>query len=191
MTTPANLSNMAPERAASSSVAIMHLTEDQIDDYLIGSLPAEATLHLAACSRCMERTMAAGRSIEGFRAVSLAWSERLSATLPMPAQPVHRPFYEPRLVWSIGTAVCALLIGLGSFTHRAASAPDAAMNGSTSVAASRPSATPSADQLSSDNQLLNTIDRELNASAESPAALGLTTVSAHLRSHSSESAFQD
>jgi hypothetical protein len=37
---------------------------------------------------------------------------------------------------------------------------------------------PSADQLSNDNQLLNTIDSELSASSETPAALGLVSMNA-------------
>ena len=54
----------------------MHLTEDQIDDVLMGDLAATTAAHLAACEACKLRVAEFEAPIASFKAVSLAWSER-------------------------------------------------------------------------------------------------------------------
>jgi hypothetical protein len=160
-----------------------HLTEDQLDDHLIGDLAAPAAAHLAACALCTARVAEATSPLASFQAVSLAWSERVSATAPMPELRSSHAFMERRLVWSMAIAACAVGLGISSVSHRLATpAPSATV-------ASRPVA-PTPDQISSDNQLLRTIDRELDATAESPAALGLVPVGA-ARNRTANAAYQD
>jgi hypothetical protein len=60
----------------------MHLTEDQIDDALIGDLGAPAAAHLKACAACAARMAEAEMPLASFKTVSTAWSERRSATMP-------------------------------------------------------------------------------------------------------------
>jgi hypothetical protein len=151
----------------------MHLTEDQLDDHLIGDLAAAPAAHLAACAHCSARVAEAADPLNSFRAVSLAWGERQSATSPIPSVAGLGPAWERRLVWSLILAACAVGLGLANATHRAPSPSTAA----TTAVAVQP-VSPSADQLSNDNQLLNTIDSELSASSETPAALGLVSMNA-------------
>jgi anti-sigma factor RsiW len=149
-----------------------HLTEDQLDDHLMGELDGAPAAHLAACSHCTARVAEFDAPLASFRAVTMAWSERQSATAPIPTvAAAARSVWERRLAWSLAAATCAIL-GVAGANHRvslSAPAPQPVL--------SQEAAAPSADQLSSDNRLLNSIDRELNASNESPDALGLVPVS--------------
>jgi hypothetical protein len=168
---------IAPETKKNRpEMQIAHLTEDQMDDHLIGDLGAAPAAHLAACSLCMARVAQADAPLASFRAVTLAWSERQSATAPMPTVAAARSVWERRLAWSLAVATCAV-VGLAHANHRAsvsAPAPQPVL--------SQEAVAPSADQLSSDNRLLNSIDRELSASNESSDALGLVPVSSSQRS---------
>jgi len=173
----------------------IHLTDDQLDDHLIGDLAAAPAAHLAACAHCTARAAGALAPIASFQSVSLAWGERRSATAPVPAPPSAAMLWERRLAWSMATATCAVGLGLINATHSLAgfSTPSAAAPAYTQTASQtsyQTAAEPTAAQLSSDNQLLNTIDRELAASTDSPAALGLVSVSAP-RSRTSSRALQD
>lgn len=170
----------------------LHLTEDQLDDHLIGDLAAAPAAHLAACPLCADRVANALAPIDSFQAASLAWGERRSATAPVPSLPSPAMLWERRLAWSMAVATCAVGLGLINATHSLAgfSTPSAAAPAYTQTASQTTAAEPTAAQLSSDNQLLNTIDRELAASTDSPAALGLVSVSAP-RSRTSSRAFQD
>jgi len=162
----------------------LHLTEDQLDDHLIGDLAAPAAAHLAACALCTARVAEAASPIASFQSVSLAWSERLSATAPIPSPSASRALLERRLVWSMAIALCAAGLSLTGISHRSAAPVP-------TVAASTRTAAPTAAELSRDNQLLRTIDSELDASAESPAALGLAPVSTTTRARAANTAYQD
>ncbi|MES2392256.1 MAG: hypothetical protein V4555_11490 [Acidobacteriota bacterium] len=155
----------------------MHLTDDQIDEYLMGDLSAEATAHLDACNPCLTRVAEVEQPLASFRAVSLAWSERRSATLPLQEFAPVRPRWTRRFVWG-ATAAAALVIGIVVPTLHAPAATE------TNVAVAAVAPAPVApvvqvahisreEQIARDNQMLQAIDRELNASVESPAALGL------------------
>jgi hypothetical protein len=165
---------------------IMHLTE--------ADLAPAAAAHLAACETCTARLREAQAPIAAFGSLSLAWSERRSATLP--AQPAFA-----RVAWRLpasAAAVCAaamaIIVALPALHHRAdAAAPGSqasiqqpvqtagiavpTMTSMTSASAayktSPAAASLSTDdaQISRDNTMLRTIDQELEASAETPAAL--------------------
>jgi hypothetical protein len=162
----------------------LHLTEDQLDDHLIGDLAAPAAAHLAACQLCSARVAAVAAPIASFQSVSLAWSERVSAAAPMPELPSARTLLERRLAWSFAIATCAVGLGLTGINHKISAPAPAA-----TAAIATHAATPTAAQLSSDNQLLRNIDRELDASAETPD-LGLVPVRATARTRSNP-AYQD
>lgn len=159
-----------------------HLSEATIDSYLLGTLtPAEQRsfeAHVAACAACAERKAAIAAPLHSFRAVAMEWSERASATQPMPAAPSPQRVLQRRLSWALASAVLAFGVGLTSFEltqqHEEAVALHQTVH-SDPAEYSRPI---SREQLNSDNQLLNAIDRELSASNESPASLGLMPVSA-------------
>ncbi len=87
-----------------------HLTPHQIEDYLIGDLAAAPAAHLATCSECAERVLAARSPLESFRLVATAWSERRSATLPAPAAISQQSRWQLRASWA--TACLTLAVGI-------------------------------------------------------------------------------
>jgi hypothetical protein len=175
-----------------------HLTENQLDDAMIelaGLAPAVAA-HLADCAVCTARLREAQAPIAAFGSVSLAWSERRSATLP--AQPVfaRTAWRLPASAAAMCAAAMAIVVALPTLHHRAdatagvAPAPTAqaqvqAQVQPASIAVPSMAATPAAytasdadsslspddAQISRDNRMLRTIDRELEASAATPTAL--------------------
>jgi hypothetical protein len=175
----------------------MHLSEAQFDDAMIdlADLTPAAAAHLAACEACTARLREAQAPIAAFGSVSLAWSERRSATLP--AQPVFA-----RVAWRLpasAAAVCAaamaVIVALPALHHRTdASAPATQASVSVqqptqtaSIAVPSMTATPveytaseantslstDAAQISRDNRMLRTIHQELEASAANPTALDI------------------
>jgi hypothetical protein len=159
-----------------------HLTEDQIDDCLIGDLAPEAAAHLEACSPCLTRVARAEEPLASFRAVSLAWSERRSATLPLQASASARPNWARRLAWG-AAAAAAIAIGVAiPAVHHTSETSGQDVSVAASAAAVQVAAPASREeQIARDNQMLKAIDRELDASVESPASFGLP-VDSHARS---------
>lgn len=176
-----------------------HLNEDQVNEAMIGCLSAESEGHLDACALCQERLAMARLPIENFKALTLAWSERRSATMPVPAHVslLASLNHRRRLAW--GSAVVALLvvtiatpIELRHAQRReaddAAQAHSVSALGATGVVSGQQS---TEEQIARDNQLLNEIDRELNSSHENPADLGLETVQERTNHHVAVRAVQD
>jgi hypothetical protein len=173
-----------------------HLTDDQIDDALIGSLSRKAAGHLAVCGRCAESVAAARMPLSSFKAVSTAWSERRSATLPQVSiQDAARP---QRLAWSaaVVTATLGLVIAIPVMqkherVNEAAATSTSTLSPQMANVDAAPvvsgvmtrvderlprTASPDDEQISRDNQMLNVIDQELDASSGSSAALELEPV---------------
>jgi len=170
----------------------MHLTEDQIDDVLMGDVAAERAAHLAACEDCKLRVEEFETPIASFKAVSLAWSERRSATLPSKLVMPVSSAWQRGAGWA---AAAVLLVGIGVPVARhetrgtqVVASKEVSLAGSgvaaqaavaTAVRESgpgvvAPASGKSAAQIARDNQMLQTIDRELDASVQSPAdAFGL------------------
>ncbi len=169
----------------------MHLTEDQMDDVLIGDLAAEAALHLKQCADCRVRVDAAKAPIASFAAVSMAWSERRSATAPVTLVQAANSAGQRHANW-IAVATAAMLIAISApltmhekRTQIAASdvAPRSAL-AKTAKAMPAPLANPSeqarpaaatphrgnADaEIAHDNEMLQAIHRELDASVQPPS----------------------
>ena len=83
-----------PSAAFPHHLTLHHLTPDQVDDHLIGDLAPAPAAHLAACSLCAERVALARSPLSSFQQVSTAWSERRSATLPIPVLDQQRPLLQ-------------------------------------------------------------------------------------------------
>ena len=181
----------------SSSIHLVHLSDDQILNTLYGDVSAGVAAHLANCSVCSRRVAEAEAPIASFKAMTLAWSERRSATLPL------QPPAAPPLAWHrravlAATATAALLVGISvplarneahsapAVTSHATVAPSpaaevarvsaptltAAMQHETpeaSVAVENTQIKPQDEQIARDNQMLQNIDRALDNSVESPA----------------------
>jgi hypothetical protein len=115
--------------------------------------------------------------------VTLAWSERHSATLPLNSlQEARRRaaagWRQRFAVGAVLTAVLALGVAVPVLHHQ--SRTDATLNRpapvvtGTETASTSPQESPEEQmQIQRDNQMLKAIDQELNSGSVSPAALGL------------------
>jgi hypothetical protein len=202
---PDQIASIAAESSA-ARLTLHHLTPDQIDDYLIGDLAARPAAHLAVCTLCAERVAAARSAISSFQQVSTAWSERRSATLPIPVPAQQAPVWQRHMAWATATLSIALGFAFINATHQFSilNTPQPAPIASTSaqltpvpqpvIAPKAPALTETASitpaprvaqfaaqtgaQLSADNHMLRAIDASLDPSADSPAALGLQPATA-------------
>jgi hypothetical protein len=172
----------------------LHLSNDQIDDQLIGVLEPAVAEHLLRCAECTSRVAAAAAPIAGFMAVTNAWSERRSATLPLlhaDANGSRRNFALRVTAAVAATAVLALTVAVhtsispasppSTSMHTAQTPPNAHAQPQalTELASTGPTETTLPprerilrERISQDNQMLKAIDSELDTS-ESAASLGL------------------
>jgi hypothetical protein len=178
-----------------------HLTADQIDDQLIGDLAAAPAEHLAACSLCSDRVATAASPLADFQNVTTAWSERHSATLPIPVPVQQRPLWQRHMAWATASLSLAFGIALINSSHQfslqtTASQPapiQTAQSFATpqtiapqTIPAQPPALTetasiataPRATQIAADNHMLRAIDASFDSSSDSPAALGLIPAAA-------------
>lgn len=143
-----------------------HLSEEALDDVLIGLGSVEAETHLAACSRCSDTLRQFQAKMDSFNQASLAWSEARPVPETM-SKAVARLNAKPRgaiapLSWAVAMAVVAAL-GFQIWTyefHRPSTPPVAS--------ASQP--IDSEVQIAQDNQLLQSVNSALSASDVLPAS---------------------
>ncbi len=170
-----------------------HLTDDQIDDHLIGDLAPAPAAHLAACTACTERVATAASPMANFQSVSTAWSERRSATLPIPVVSQQRPIWQRYTSWATASLTLAFGMAFLNATHQfsirtvttqpvpTAQSPVVQTIAPHIIASPAPALTetasigptPHTTQISADNHMLRAIDASFDPSADSPAALGL------------------
>jgi hypothetical protein len=112
--------NLYPDRTASTAGhrAPGHLTADQIDDHLIGDLAPAPAAHLAACDLCAERVATAASPLADFHSVSTAWSERRSATLPIPVAAPQRPVWQRYTSWATASLTLAFGMAFINASHQ-------------------------------------------------------------------------
>jgi hypothetical protein len=155
-----------------------HLSEDQIDEKLIGTLAPIPAAHLAECELCVSRVTAAAEPIEAFKAVTAAWSERRSATLPLHQSVATSASFHPRLAWAAVVGV-ALAIGvtIPVVSHQERHEAAQKVQAPAAIADIADNSASGDAEIVRDNQMLKAIDRELDTTVESPEALGLRPVS--------------
>jgi len=185
---------------------LLHLSEEQIDDQLMGDLHGAAAAHLDECKQCSQRVAEAAEPMATFRDVTIAWSERRSATMPMPVVQAGALVWQRRMGWAM--TACAVMVGISlTSTGRKAemlraSEQSAPAVETASVATERVVSVPvpvdqgtgdegATQQYSGDNQMLKAIDNELDASIETPAAMGLETVSEQSSHQSTPTSVED
>jgi anti-sigma factor RsiW len=171
-----------------------HLTEEQIDELLMGSLePAEAASlreHAATCEACASQLAELESHIASFKAVSLAWSERRSATLPVrPAAKRSGVRWGMGFVWGSVAAAALLAAIIPVLRHEQNVRVQEAYNKARMQGTSQPAiaAQPAnsdtaqysaadngvpenAQDIAKDNQLLAMVDAELNAPIPTPGS---------------------
>jgi hypothetical protein len=143
-----------------------HLTEEELDDVLIGTGSAEAQQHLATCERCTAQIAPFQSSVAAFNEGSLAWAQAKSNT-------VSRDLSSARLstgrtqpmAWGAGVAMIgAIAFALGTGLHRAPATLDA----NTQARAAQTAATDNAQEIAADNAMLEAIDSEIGTAAPAP-----------------------
>jgi hypothetical protein len=184
-----------------------HLTENQIDDHLIGDLAPAAASHLAICEHCAALVAAAAAPIANFQAVTQAWSERRSATMPVYVPATSQPHVLALRIAAGATAAVILMMGVTvPSSRRQAPSQSAYAQPQTvlqpqalaEVASATPPTSPqeqmrrsnASNRISQDNQMLEDIDAALNASSES-SSLGLEAVSADQSQQPAAASLQD
>lgn len=161
----------------------LHLTNEEIDDIIVGEPATDRRAHLQTCPICVARLAAAFEPIANFNIASLAWGERRSATLPLQLR--HTPaglVGNKRIQAAAGVTAAVALALVVAFpqlahrattesAHRAFSAEVAQLAPNTPpplMAIADPSQSqPTDQQIARDNQLLQAIDRELASSDNS------------------------
>ena len=181
-----------------------HLSDEQIDDQLMGDLDGVGAAHLAECAQCTQRVAEASEPIATFRDVTIAWSERRSATMPIPVVQAEVLVWQRRAGWAM--TACALVVGFsitntGRKMEMLRISEQSAQTAGASVATERVNVAVSvnrgvgeevaSEQYAGDNKMLKAIDNELDASTETPAAMGLETVSDQPRSQSVQTSVED
>ncbi|KAA6458366.1 hypothetical protein DYQ86_20855 [Acidobacteria bacterium AB60] len=143
-----------------------HLSEEALDDVLIGLGTAESEAHLAGCAACRAKAEAFAGDVRLFNAASAAWSEArgMRPVVVAAEAPVRRmPF---ALVGSAAAAVLAIAVGVSVGHHR-----HGTMRGDGGPGAVEDSQT----QIAQDNELLQAVSVAISPQEVSPVdEYGLT-----------------
>lgn len=142
-----------------------HLSDEALDDLLIGLASVESEAHLAECAACRIKVQAFGAHLNVFNQATMAWSQSRSEALP-----AIRPAASARaksvwkalapLEWAAAVAVL-LLLALPVWNRNQLPVP-------VSNTSATPSAGDSEAQIAADNDLLKSVDAALNADDTSP-----------------------
>jgi len=154
---------------ATRDFAGQHLSEDDLDEVLMGFGSAAASAHLAVCEPCEQRLSAFQTQMAQFNQASLAWSEARSNTISRDLS-THKP--TPRLTlsaaWSSAAAFALVLaFGVTAGLQHAPATLEAA-NASTAQAGAAPDPQ---HEIDSDNAMLQAIDSEI--ATPQPTRFGL------------------
>jgi hypothetical protein len=149
-----------------------HLTEEALNDVLIGMGSEESERHMAACPECRARVEEFSSEIELMNATSMAWSRQRAAQMPDP-QPNAGVWRFPLATMGWVAAAVLLIAVAAPVWHRLDQSkigyvPPPAIQTPT-VAQTGDSET----QIAQDNALLRDVDAAINASEAPP--LGETT----------------
>jgi anti-sigma factor RsiW len=173
-----------------------HLTEDQIDELLMGSLePGEAARfreHAAICESCTAQLAQLEAPIANFKAVSLAWSERRSATMPVRPAGAQRSGARWGMGFAWGAVAAAALLAAvipvlrheqnvrmqEAYNKVKMQAQPVVMAPASTVPPANSESEQNVDtavqenaqEIAKDNQLLAMVDAELNAPIPTPGS---------------------
>jgi hypothetical protein len=155
-----------------------HLSEEALDDVLIGLGSPESEAHLAVCQDCWRRVNAFRSDVAMFNSASMAWTESQPVLLrPTARKTVH----HPRLAFVSWAATAAVLAGMAVavWHHHGPAAPTS----QTAAPLSQPSDTEA--QIAQDNQLLQAVNAAISPDEESPIDEYklVQTRHAHMKTH--------
>jgi hypothetical protein len=136
-----------------------HLSEEALDDVLIGLGTAESRAHLAVCAECRAQVATFHGDIGLFNAASMAWSESRRPQLRESA-PHGRTLHAAFIGWAaVATAMVVMAVGI--WRHR----PEPSRQAHT-VQQSQP--LDSEAQIAQDNQLLQAVNSAISPDEASP-----------------------
>jgi len=160
----------------------LHLTEDALNDLLIGLGTEESEAHVAACPECRSRVEEFQSTVQAFHTSSMAWSEFRSKfrtefrSEPRPVLRVSPParvkVRNAQLGWALAAAML-LAIGLPTWNanhRRVANVATPAPVAAPVAASGDPTSTDSDAQIAQDNELLRSVNLALNSEEESPVS---------------------
>ena len=158
--------------------AIIHLSEESLDDVLIGLGSPESHAHLAACAECQAQVEAFRGDMRLLNAASMAWSESRRPQERIVA-PQGARTWVPFGSW---IAVCATVVvmAVAIWQHRPAPAP----NHPTIL---QPQPADSDAQIAQDNQLLEAVNAAISPDEDSfidEYNIGVETPPPHAKAHS-------
>ena len=169
----------------------IHLSDDQLDDLLLGEAAPVAAAHLAACPLCQARTASFTSTLAHFNQSSLDWAEASSSGIRRPASPQgerarsgERRLF-PAYAWAFAAAM--LLLAALLVFHSAVQRPVQTGRAVQPDVMVQAPAAPD-PQLAADNMLLTNIDTALNQPDPMPFALNSEPALDAVPTASSESA---
>ena len=142
-----------------------HLSEDDLDDFLLGLASSDASSHVAACPACRDRVAAFESQMSVFNQASRDWSEARSNTISRDLA-AHRPSLRltvPAMWYSTAAAVLAVALTFTTNLHRGADLPANAQIDTIATAAP--------GDIDADNAMLAAISSE--TATPRPARFGL------------------
>jgi hypothetical protein len=138
-----------------------HLTEEALDDVLIGLGSLESEAHLARCTECRTRRDSFRADLALFNSASMAWSESRPGR-PAPASQHYTGFRIRFAFVSWSALVALLLIAAVAIWRHSALPPSNHVN----IVESQP--VDSEAQIAEDNELLQEINAAISSDDESP-----------------------
>jgi hypothetical protein len=144
----------------------VHLSQEAVNDVLIGMASPEAEAHLAACAHCRKQVSQFQTDMDIFNETSLAWSEaRPSKPIRVAPRSALREVVRSPLTWALAAALL-LMAGVPEWRPRLDSIlhPASVSENSTSANGSLDSEA----QIAQDNDLLQSVNVALNSNEESP-----------------------
>lgn len=138
----------------------VHLSEEELNDILIGLGSSESEAHLNGCRECRARVREFQSELELFNSASMAWSESRAVK---PIQPTSREgLVHPRLALLSWAATAAVVLVMAvAIWHHGHSAP------ADHAAAMQSQPSDSEAQIAEDNQLLQEVNAAISPDEES------------------------
>ena len=161
---------MTPELSA-------HLSEEALNDILIGLGSPQSEAHLAVCGNCRAHLQEFQSTMQRFNQASLAWSEAKPAfSLSRPSKSKVRQVVGMPLSWSFGAIAAAVLLMIGiPLWQREHSI--VVESGPAVIVASEDSEL----RIAQDNELLKSVYAAINVDEESPVSEYHLSERSHVR----------
>ncbi len=138
-----------------------HLSEEALDDVLIGLGSAESESHLARCAECRFKIEQFGADVDLFNKASMAWSEAQPARAVRPARMTPKLRMPVAFAGSVAAVILAIAVAVSVWHHEHSFvANDGGGNDQPAV--------DSQAQIAQDNELMQAVDAAISPQEESP-----------------------